>query len=68
MAGRQAADSAGNLLVVSPSRVKVLAHRTGRFYGRKMIAGHLYVILSRGTGGVELPASSRIRGRHAVCA
>ena len=53
-------DSAGNLLVASPIRVKVLAHRTGRFYGRKMIAGHLYVILSRGTGGVELDHAGNV--------
>jgi hypothetical protein len=37
-------DSAGNVLVADADRVRVLAERTGRFYGLKMTARHVYTI------------------------
>ncbi len=37
-------DSAGNLLVADADRVRVVAERTGRFYGQKMTARHTYTI------------------------
>ncbi len=53
-------DSAGNLLVANALTVRVLAHRTGRFYGRKMIAGHIYVLLNRGPGGIDLDQAGNV--------
>jgi sugar lactone lactonase YvrE len=37
-------DQAGNLLAADGAVVKVVARRSGRFYGRRMIAGHRYII------------------------
>ena len=37
-------DAAGNLLVADSAVVRVVAKRTGRFYGRHMSAGHTYTI------------------------
>jgi hypothetical protein len=37
-------DAAGNVLVADYDRVLVVAKRTGRFYGRQMIAGRTYTI------------------------
>jgi hypothetical protein len=37
-------DAAGNLLLAGTDRVRVMARRTGRFYGLKMTAGHLYTV------------------------
>ncbi len=49
-----AVDSAGNLVVADTfnSRVRVVAVRTGRFYGRSMIAGDIYTRAGGGTGGL----------------
>jgi hypothetical protein len=45
-----AVDSAGNIAVASAfgRRVWLVAASTGRFYGRKMIAGHIYEIAGNG--------------------
>jgi hypothetical protein len=45
-----AVDSAGNIAVASAfgRRVRLVAARTGRFYGRKMTAGHIYEIAGNG--------------------
>ena len=55
-----AIDHAGNILVgdVGNYRVRVVAARTGRFYGRRMTAGHIYFLAGGGTaGGSGLPPS-----------
>jgi hypothetical protein len=46
-------DSAGNLLVTDTrnNRVRVVAERTGTFYGRPMIAGDIYTLAGNGTAG-----------------
>ena len=47
-----AADEAGNLIVTDASqRVRVVAARTGTFYGQKMTAGDIYTIAGNGTAG-----------------
>jgi ribulose-5-phosphate 4-epimerase/fuculose-1-phosphate aldolase len=45
------ADAAGNLVIADTSnmRVRVLAARTGRFYGRAMTAGDIYTVAGDGT-------------------
>ena len=46
-------DGAGNILVADSrhSRIRVVAARTGRFYGRAMTAGDIYTIAGNGTYG-----------------
>src|SRR6266571_2540690 len=58
-----AVDRAGNLVVADIARrARVVAARTGRFYGVRMLARHLYVIAgngqvwSSGTGGLAIRA------------
>jgi hypothetical protein len=48
-----AADAAGNVLVADTGRhqVDVVAARTGTYYGRKMSAGHTYILAGSGTDG-----------------
>jgi hypothetical protein len=48
-----AADAAGNLLIVDSSnnRIRVLAARTGTFYGQAMTAGDIYTIAGNGSFG-----------------
>ena len=43
-------DAAGNLVICDPSnaRVRVVAARTGTFYGQKMTIGHIYAIAGDG--------------------
>ncbi len=40
-------DSAGNLLEAAGTQIKVMAARSGHFYGRAMAAGHIYVVVNR---------------------
>ncbi len=50
-AGAAALDHAGNVVVADCGRVRVVAVRTGRFYGKKMTAGHIYSIAGTSTPG-----------------
>ena len=47
------ADSAGNLVIADTSndRVRVVAAKTGTFYGKAMTAGDIYTIAGTGTAG-----------------
>ena len=51
LAGSAVVDGAGNLVIGDGSRVRVVAARTGRFYGQRMTAGHIYGIAGTGQGG-----------------
>jgi hypothetical protein len=48
-----AVDSAGNLLIADTgnSRVRVVAVRTGTFYGQAMTAGDIYTVAGTGSSG-----------------
>ncbi len=48
-----APDAAGNLLLADTShfQVRVVAAKTGTFYGQAMTAGHIYAVAGDGTGG-----------------
>jgi hypothetical protein len=48
-----AVDAAGNVLIVDTgnSRVRVVAHQTGTFYGQPMTAGDIYTVAGNGTRG-----------------
>jgi hypothetical protein len=47
-------DNQGNLLIATRNggRIRVVAAKTGRFYGRAMTAWHIYNIAGGGTGGL----------------
>ncbi len=50
-----AVDSAGNVLIADAlnNRIRVVAERTGTFYGKKMTAGDIYTVAGSGrTGGL----------------
>jgi hypothetical protein len=51
--GGVAVDGSGNVVVadLGNNRVRVVAARTGTFYGRAMTAGDIYTIAGNGTGG-----------------
>jgi len=60
-AGSVTVDAAGNVLLAGSNRVRVVADRTGTFYGIKMTAGHIYTVAGNGTrfsgdGGLPLRA------------
>jgi hypothetical protein len=44
------ADGAGNLVMTAGSQVIVAAARTGTFYGKRMTAGHVYLVAGSGAG------------------
>ena len=48
-------DAAGNVLIADSdnNRVRVVAERTGTFYGKAMTAGDIYTIAGDGTGGLS---------------
>jgi sugar lactone lactonase YvrE len=46
-----AVDSAGNLIVTETARVRVVAARTGSFYGQAMAAGDIYTVAGDGSVG-----------------
>jgi hypothetical protein len=61
--GGLAVDVHGNVLVADNAngRVRVIAARTGRFYGTAMLAGHIYTIAGGGnqtTSGIPATAAS----------
>lgn len=43
------ADGHGNLLIADATEVRVVADKTGTFYGRKMLAGYIYPVAGGGT-------------------
>jgi sugar lactone lactonase YvrE len=67
-----AADANGNLVIADPGnqRIRVVAERTGTFYGQAMTAGNIYTIAGNGTSGFSgdgHPASSaELSGPSAV--
>ncbi len=46
-------DSAGNLVIADTysNRIRVVAEKTGSFYGKKMTAGHIYTVAGEGRRG-----------------
>ena len=51
-------DNAGNLVLVDGSRVRVVAVRTGRYYGQQMTAGDIYTVAGGGSqAGDGVPAA-----------
>ena len=63
--GAVRSDLLGNILVADAvsNRVRVVAARTGTFYGRRMTAGDIYTIAGDGSGGITgiidgVPATS----------
>src|ERR1022692_1013602 len=52
-AGGLAVDGAGNAVIAdtADSQIAVVAARSGRFYGRAMIVGHVYRVAGNGTAG-----------------
>ncbi len=51
--GALAIDAAGNLLMADTgnNRIRVVAERTGTFYGKKMTAGDIYTVAGGGSAG-----------------
>jgi hypothetical protein len=55
-----ALDGAGNVLIADGGRVRVLAKKTGTFYGQKMTEGDIYTIAGSGaSGGLTLGVPAR---------
>src|SRR5206468_7497875 len=52
--GAVAVDGAGNLVIADSgnNRVRVVAVKSGTFYGRPMTARHIYTVAGGGTGGL----------------
>jgi hypothetical protein len=46
--GAVGVDSAGDVLLADGGRVRVVAARTGTFYGKRMAAGHIYTVAGNG--------------------
>jgi hypothetical protein len=66
LAGSTVIDGAGNLVIGDRGRVRVVAARTGRFYGQPMTAGHIYGIAGTGTGGYSGDGGPAGRARVAA--
>jgi hypothetical protein len=63
LAGSAVVDGAGNLVIGDGTRVRVVAARTGRFYGQQMTAGHIYGIAGTGQGGYSGDGGAAVRAR-----
>src|SRR5215469_2490580 len=50
-AGDVTVDGAGNLLLAGAEKIRVVAAKTGTFYGKKMTAGDIYTVAGNGTAG-----------------
>ena len=61
--GGVAVDRAGNLVIADDNRVRVIAVRSGRFYGQQMTAGHIYGIAGLGTDGYSGDGGPAVRAR-----
>ena len=65
-----AVDSAGNLVLAGAGRVRAVAARSGRFYGRAMTAGHIYTVAGNGlafSGNGGPPQRAEFDGPTGVC-
>jgi len=62
-AGNAIPDSAGNLLIADGTRVRVVAARTGRFYGQEMKTGHIYAIAGTGKGAYSGDGGPAVRAQ-----
>jgi sugar lactone lactonase YvrE len=58
-----AADRAGNLVIADSrnNRIRVVADTAGRFYGRAMLAGHIYTVAGDGTEGFSGDGGPAVR-------
>jgi hypothetical protein len=63
LAGSAVPDGAGNLVIGDGTRVRVVAARTGTFYGQRMTAGHIYGIAGTGVAGYSGDGGPAIRAR-----
>lgn len=64
-----AADGAGNLVIASTDRIRVVAARSGTYYGQQMTAGHIYTVAGGGTQtGDGTPAASASIQAYSVTA
>ncbi len=66
--GAVAVDRAGNLVIADFNRVRVIAVRGGRFYGRSMTVGHIYGIAGLSKGGYSGDGGPAVRARVSVSA
>jgi hypothetical protein len=44
-------DAAGNIVIADNNQVRIVAERTGPFYGQSMVAGDIYTVAGNGTAG-----------------
>ena len=65
-AGSAVLDGAGNLVIDDDTRVRVVAARTGTFYGQPMTAGHIYAIAGTGQAGYSGDGGPALRARVAT--
>ncbi len=65
-AGSTVVDGAGNLVIGDETRVRVVAGKTGRFYGQQMTAGHIYGIAGTGQAGYSGDGGPAGRARIAA--
>jgi hypothetical protein len=66
LAGNAVMDGAGNLVIADGTRVRVVAARTGRFWGQRMTAGRIYGIAGTGQGGYSGDGGRASRARVAA--
>ncbi len=66
LAGSAVPDAAGNLVIGDNSRVRVVAARSGRFWGQQMTAGHIYGIAGTGLAGYSGDGGPAVKARVAA--